>query len=200
MSAINRWVIGLLGVLLVLGGALVTMINTELLGTLLARAGSDRVQPDRTAAIVPPTAVSGGQPWLLVIIAVVAVLVAALAVCWLLASLPRRNPATAFRVHQDPVAGTTIIEPAALNQAVAHQVEQVSGAIAATVSVRGAVQEPHLAVRVTVDERADIAEVVRAIGSDVAGGLALALDHTIERLAVLVDIDRRTLTAPEASL
>ena len=200
MSRGNRMILMVLGIVLVVAGLLVISINTGVLGDLLQRAGSSRVQPSATDPIVPAGTSDLVPTSGLVVALVVGVSVVGLALWWLSAQLPRRHRPSDFRLHQDSRRGSTIVTPAALNQAVQHQVEQLPGVVAATVTVSGAVQAPQLSVRVTVDDRSDVAQVVRRISTDVAGGLALAMGSTVERLGVLVDIDKKKRTAATAAL
>ncbi len=199
MSGLNRAVLAVLGAIMIVAGVLVGMITTGVLGQLLGASGTGLVQPMPAAPIVPMD-LSRPPTMITAILAGAGVVLVALGLWWLQAQLPRGTAPNVFRMHTDAASGLTVVEPRAINQAIERQLATLPGIVEANASVRGAVQAPHVTLRVTVDERADIAEVVRLINSEVARDLALAFDSTIDQLGVLIDIGRQKHTAQVAAL
>jgi hypothetical protein len=197
MNRTNRVLLGIIGFVLLLAGVTVVLIATAALGRLLDLAGTGLYQPAPDGSILPPVGLPGWLHWVLLGGGVV---LGVLAIGWLLGNVPRVHQATPFRLHDDPAEGTTEVAPSALDKAIAREIIQLPGALAAEVSVSGAAMAPRLIVRVTVDDRTDLAGVVAAIGEDIAGGLELALGHPLSRLGVLVDVDRRTASDSVATL
>jgi len=193
-------VLGVLGLVALLAGAAVLLINTGLLGPLLNQTGTGLVQPTSSGPILPPGATAAPTTVVLVGGVVGGLAVGGLALWWLLAQLPRRAPTSDFRLHDDADRGSTVVTPRALDQVVQWQVEQLPGVVNAKASVGGAVQAPNLQVKVTVDDRADVAEVLSQITTEVTSGLALALGTTVDRLGVLVDIGHKRYDALAATV
>lgn len=200
MSGVNRLVLLVVGLAALLAGAAVMLINSSLLGRLLDQTGTGLVQPTPSEPILSPGVTSAPTTAVLVGCVVGGLTVGGLALWWLLAQLPHRTPTSDFRLHDDADRGSTVVTPKALDQAIQWQVEQLPGVVTAKASVAGAVQAPSLQVRVTVDDRADVGEVLSKITTEVTSGLAVALDTTVDRLAVLVDIGHKRYNAQAATV
>ena len=190
MSGVNRIILGVVGLALLVGGVLVLLINTNLLDAVLLQLGSVRRQPRSTDPMLPVGLTAAVAPSLMAVIGAAALLLAAFAVWWLAAQFRRPAQTPDFRLQSDVSRGSTVVTPTALGAAISSQLERLPGVVQATAVVRGAVQAPHLAVRVTVDDRSDVADVVATIVSEVGGGLAVALGSTVDSLKVLVGVDR----------
>ena len=189
-----------LGLASLLAGATVISVSSGLLGRLLDRTGTGLVQPESGDPILPPGVSSAPTVVVLIGCLVGGLTVGGLALWWLLAQVPRRTRTSDFRLHDDTDRGTTVVTPTALDQAVQWQVEQLPGVVTVKASVTGAVQAPSLQVRVTVDDRADVGEVLSTITTEVTSGLAVALDTTVDRLGVLVDIGHKRYDAQAATV
>ncbi len=200
MSGVNRTGLGIVGLVLLLSGALVIMINTNLLDVVLRQVGTARRQPRAADPMLPAGLTSAVAPALLAVIAAAALVVAVLSVWWLAGQFPRPVKTPDFRLQSDVSRGSTVVTPAALGAAIGSQLERLPGVLKATAVIRGAVQAPHLLVRVTVDERSPVANVVAAIVAEVGGGLAAALGSTVDSLQVLVGVDRADRTDATAVL
>ena len=190
MSGVNRVILGVVGLVLLLAGVLVLMINTNLLDAVLRQLGSVRRQPRAADPMLPAGLTTAVAPAVMAVIGAAALLVAAFSIWWLAAQFRRPTKTPDFRLQSDVSRGSTVVTPAALSAAIGSQLERVPGVLKATAVVRGAVQAPHLAVRVTLDDRSDVADVVAKIVSEVGGGLAVALGSTVDTLLVLVGVDR----------
>lgn len=109
---------------------------------------------------------------------------------WLVRQVPRRGLATPFRLTDDLEQGLTRVAPGVLSEAVEHQLESFGGVSKATAQLRGSVRDPELTVRVTADERTDLRELVSQIQQQTVPDLQTALDTTVTRLGVQVEVDR----------
>lgn len=200
MSGVNRVVLGVVGLLLLLSGVLAIMINTNLLEVVLRQLGSPRRQPRAADPMLPVGLTTAPAPALMAIIGAAALLVAVLSAWWLAGQFRRPAKTPDFRLQSDVSRGSTVVTPAALSAAVSSQLERLPGVLKASAVIRGAAQAPHLVVRVTVDDRSQVAEVVARIVSEVGGGLAIALGSTVDSLKVLVGVDRASGTDAAAVL
>jgi hypothetical protein len=200
VSVVNRTLLGVLGLLLVLSGALVLLITTNRLNAVLRQLGTARRQPPADGPMMPAGVAIMPDPALLAIVAFAALLVAGLSTWWLVAQFPRRRKTPDFRLSADVAHGTTVVTLAALSSAISGQLEQLPGVLSAQAVVRGAVQATHLVVRVTVDDRSDVAAVMTQIVAEVGGGLGEALGTKVDSLQVLVGIGHQDRTAAAAVL
>lgn len=72
--------------------------------------------------------------------------------------------------------------------AVEQQIETLPGVQKASAVLRGTARQPELTVKVTASDRADLADLVRTLQSNVSDNLSEALDTPLRRLAVQVDV------------
>lgn len=200
MSGLNRVLLVVLGLVVAVAGACALLISSGLLGLILTQLGSTLVQPDASAPILTGRAVDAASSTLLLGVAGAGVVVAALSIWWVVTQVRRPVRVSEFRLHADPAEGSTVVVPAALNRAIASQIEQLPGVVTVTASVAGAAQAPQLLVRVTVDDRSDIVETVRRINADVAAGLASSLGGRLDWLGILVDVGRQRTTVSEVEV
>lgn len=189
VGALNRtWlaIIGLIGLLLGLAGLL---FATGLANQLAQALGlnTQLAQPAEPAVPVDLQTVLEPQP-VAIITAVVGILLGLLALAWVIAQIPRRNQARPLRLHEDGADGLIICEPNVLTRAVENQIEDFPGVIDADAVLRGTASAPELTVNVTVDDRADVQEVIDRVHNDAAADLETALETPLRRLGVLVDV------------
>lgn len=152
-ARVNRaWLI-VIGLLVVLAGAAVVALGSGLLPGAIAGWTS----PQPTGRVV--SAAAGpvlDRTWVVVLIAAVGVVLGLLALAWLIAQIPRTNPAKPFRLHDDVRTGLTRCDPAVLARAVDAQVETLPGVRSAAAVIRGTADRPDLTVRVTAGVRTDL--------------------------------------------
>lgn len=179
VGRLNRPLLVLLGLVLAVSGAL---------GLLWGTAVLPLPGPPPSAAVLPPTTASLlAEPWAPLAVGGAGVLLALLGVGWLLAQLPWAGAVTPFRLHEDPADGVIECQPEVLAEAVREQVAALPGVHRAEVEVAGSAHRSSVALRVTVNERAQVADVVRRISTEVVQDLSIALDHPVVELAGRVE-------------
>lgn len=186
---LNRTWLTFLGVLLVLLGAAGLLLATGQAAALVRRAGLGWTPPQTGQRLFgDATATALGLTWVVVLTAVVGVVVALLGLAWLLAQIPRKHEAKPFRLHDDAETGLTRVDPGVVTDAVEAQAKSLPGVNGAAAVLRGSVERPDLTLRVTVDDRTPIPEVLERLHREVAGDLAGALDTRLHRLGVQVEV------------
>ncbi|MEV6923751.1 alkaline shock response membrane anchor protein AmaP [Dactylosporangium sp. NPDC051485] len=116
------------------------------------------------------------RDWLWPVLAVIAVVVALLALRWLLAVLFSTGRLAGIRVAGDRAAGRTTLVSAALVDAVSSEIEQYRGVRSARTRVEGDPADPRLAVTVRADRDADLAALHRNIEHNALAHARHALD------------------------
>jgi hypothetical protein len=165
-ARLNRAVLSLLGLLCLAAGGLVLLIGTGLLGDLLP------VPAD--TPLLPPGLVGPG--WGPSAAAAVAVAIGLLALRWLIAQTIRRPASSNWQLSPDTTTGTTYIDTHAAVGPLADEIEDYPGVRSATASLTGPRQHPHLYLRVSADDHADISELRRHIRANAVPRLMQALN------------------------
>ena len=190
-ARLNRTWLTILGVLLVLAGAAGLLLATGQAGPLLQRAGTGVSAPDTGRRLFgSASAAAFGLTWVVLVTAVVGLVVGLLGLAWLVAQLPRKQEAKPYRLHDDARTGLTRLAPGVLSDAVETQTKAITGVEGASAVLRGTVERPELTLRLTVDDRTAVPEVLEQVHREVAGSLAAALDTRLRRLAVEVSVSR----------
>ncbi|SEQ31349.1 hypothetical protein [Microlunatus flavus] len=188
-TRLNRAWLTVLGVLLVLLGAAGLLVSTGQAAPLASAAGIGWTPPDTGQRLFgAATAAALALTWVVVLVALVAVVVALLGLAWLLAQVPRKREAKPFRLHDDAETGLTRVDAGVVADAVEAQLKSLPGVSGASAVLRGSVAQPDLTVRLTVDDRSDIPAVLGRVHREVAGDLAGALDTRLQRLGVQVEV------------
>jgi len=185
----NRIWLAVTGIVALLAGIVGILIATGLLRTVGAALGMDLSRPapaDHLSGAGTRAALS--ITWVVMLVAVAGVVLGLLALAWLIAQIPRTDPARPFRLHDDARDGLTRCDPAVLTTAVETQIQRLPRVHSADAVLRGTAQDPELTVKVTVGERADVPALLHHIQTHVAHDLGQALDTRLSRLAVQVEI------------
>lgn len=162
----NRLLLTLLGLLLLAGGVLAMLLGVGVFGSDRA---STAVLPDRATTFVLDNAVFWPA------VAAGSGVVALLALWWALAQIrPLRVPELAL--EPDDTTGRTMLPVAALDGAVARDVEAYHGVRRAHAQCSGDRRRPVLRLEVTVDERADVGAIRRQIEEHALTRLRTALE------------------------
>jgi hypothetical protein len=180
-ARLNRTVLALLGLLCLAAGGLVLLVGTGLLSGLLP------VPPD--APLLPPGLVLPG--WGPAAVAAVAIVIGLLAVRWLFAQAIRRPASSNWQLSSDPTGGTTQIDSDTAARPLADEIEDYPGVRSAAAHLTGPRQHPHLYLRVSADDHADLSDLRRRIGADAIPHLAQALNLS----ALHADMLLRLVTA-----
>jgi hypothetical protein len=165
-ARLNRTVLALLGLLCLAAGGVVMLIGTGLLGDL------PPVPAD--APLLPPGLVLPG--WGPSAVAAVAVVIGLLALRWLIAQTIRHPGSSNWQLSPDTTTGTTHIDSDAAARPLADEIEDYPGVRSATASLTGPRQHPHLYLRVSADDHADISDLRRRIGANAIPHLTQALN------------------------
>jgi hypothetical protein len=147
---VNRFLLGLLGFVLVLAGAFAVVVHLGLVP-----------QVDRSAALVPGTTLP--PTWVLWVIAAAAVVIALLCLRWLTAQIPRRK-VTSWRWADE--AGTTRITTATATAPFAEEVTTYPGVRKVEAALTGPHTAPSLALVVRAHGDADLRGIRRRIDDE----------------------------------
>ncbi len=185
-GALNRTCLVILGILALAGGVLILLVAS---GTLHA------MSPATVAAESP--VVTGalrtvfGPASVTAIVLVAGIVMGALGSSWILAQIPRRNAADRYRLHQDPASGTTVCETSVLASAVENQINTLPGVVGSSALLRGTARDPDLTMKVTVNNRADIQDVLHSINTRVIPDLSTALETPLRRTGIQLEVSGR---------
>ncbi len=186
-GALNRTCLFILGLLALAGGVLILLMSSGTLQAMnpaTAAAESPVVTADLDAVFGPASAKA--------IVLMAGVAMGALGLLWMFAQIPRRNPADRYRLHQDPASGTTLCDASVLGSAVENQLKTLPGVVGSSVLLRGTATEPELAMKVTVNNRADIQDVLHSINTRVIPDLATALETPLRRTGIQLEVSGRS--------
>ncbi|MGI3779875.1 MAG: hypothetical protein ACRYG2_03780 [Janthinobacterium lividum] len=189
VSRLNRTWLTILGVLLLLVGAAGLLLSIGQAASLTRQTGLGWTPPPPDRQVVG-SATSGafGLTWVVLVTVAVAVVIALLALAWLIAQIPRANAAKPFRLHDDARTGLTRVESDVLTDAVEAQVKSLPGVNGASAVLRGTAERPDLTLRVTADDRTDVSALLGRLHDQVAADLGDALDTRLGRLGVQVEV------------
>ncbi|HEX2301173.1 MAG TPA: alkaline shock response membrane anchor protein AmaP [Pseudonocardiaceae bacterium] len=165
-ARLNRTVLALLGLLCLAAGGVVLLVGTGLLGGVLP------VPTD--APLLPPGLVLPG--WAPSAVTAVTIIIGLLALRWLIAQTIRRPASSNWQLSPDTTTGTTHIDSDAAVCPLADEIEDYPGVRSATASLTGPHRDPHLYLRVSADDHADISELRRRIGASAIPRLTQALN------------------------
>ncbi|MDQ1058176.1 hypothetical protein QFZ23_002077 [Arthrobacter globiformis] len=185
-GALNRTWLVILGILALAGGVLILLAAS---GTLHAMspatvAAENPVVTGDLHTVFEPASVTA-------IVLVAGILLGALGLLWILAQIPRRNPADRYRLHQDPASGTTLCEASVLGSAVENQINTLPGVVGSSALLRGSAREPDLTMKVTVNNRADIQDILHSINARVIPDLSTALETPLRRTGIQLEVSGR---------
>lgn len=169
----NRIGLGLLGLALLVAGSAIVIRSTGLFGGLLGPP-ADPVYSDTAAGWVHDQ-----RPWLWLTIAAVGVLVALLAVRWLLVQLrsDRLGRLMVDTDHADvPASGRADVPAGVVTTAVGQEVDAYRGVQKVRVALAGRPDEPQLRLTVTADPDAELSRLRRRITGEALVHARSALD------------------------
>jgi hypothetical protein len=156
---VNRFLLGLLGLVLLIAGAAAVAVHLGF------------VPADRAAALVPGTALP--PTWVLAVVAAVSVVLALLCLRWLIAQVPRRRAVT-WRWPDE--AGVTRIATSTAAAPFAEEVTGYPGVRKVEASLTGPHTAPRLALVVRAHGDADLRGIRRRIDDEGLPRLREALE------------------------
>ncbi len=86
-----------------------------------------------------------------------------LGLLWIIAQIPRKNMAGAYRLHDVGSQGFTLCDPSVLAAAVENQINTLPGVVTSAALLRGTAKAPDLTLKVTVNDRADVRDLIHRI-------------------------------------
>lgn len=145
---LNRVLVALIGLLLLSAGVL-TLVRS--FGGFGARLADDPLLTQAQTRFVEDS-----SPWSWIVVAVVGVLVALLALRWLLAQL-RTDRIGTLDLEPDPRKGATTLHATAVTTALREEIESYRGVTSARARLLHDARHPDLVLSVDLDARADVA-------------------------------------------
>ncbi|GAA3753245.1 hypothetical protein HDA32_004491 [Spinactinospora alkalitolerans] len=176
----NRWGLAVLGLPFLACGAAALATGLGVFGAGLARA---TLLSDAAAGQLQ-------RPWVPYVAAAVAVLVALLALRWLIVQ-GRTDAVARLRMEPDPASGTTELSAGAARGVFEDEVGDYPGVRRARARMTESSVRPHLRLDLTLNDDADAAAVWRRVRSEALENLRTALE--LERLPAVI---RMSMTAP----
>ena len=166
-ARLDRFVLLLVALLLTAAGVLALLTGFGVFG----RSVADRPVFDNVAGRF----VGDNGHWFWPLVAVVGLLLGYLALRWLLGQLA---PTGVGDLQLEPTSSTghTELVSAAVTDAVTDEVQRYRGVVSARARFTGDGQDPELALRVVLDERADVGALRERIVQDAIAHVRQALD------------------------
>lgn len=185
-GTLNRTWLTILGILFLAAGTALLLQASGTLPTLLntAPAWQSVVTGDLHAYFAPP--------WVAAIALIIGVIIGGLGLLWIIAQIPRKNTAGAYRLHDDGSQGFTLCDPSVLAAAVEKQINTLPGVVTSAAQLRGTAAAPDLTLKVTVNDRADVRDVIHRIQTSTLPELSRALEVPLQRSRLQIEISSRT--------
>lgn len=184
-GTLNRIWLAILGILCLAAGTALLLQTNGTLQTLLSTASAWQsvVAGDLQAFLA--------QPWLAATVLILGVIIGVLGLLWIIAQIPRRNRAGAYRLHDDGSQGFTLCDPSVLAAAVEKQINTLPGVVTSAALLRGTAMAPDLTLKVTVNDRADIRDVIHRIRTTTLPELSSALEVPLQSSRLQIDVSGR---------
>jgi hypothetical protein len=179
-ARLNRFMLALIGLLLLAAGAFGLLFGYGLLGSILPRL-------DRATPLIPPDVQL--QAWTPYVAIAAAVIIGLLCLRWLLTQALRRPTASTWRLHRDPARGTTLLGADTAANALAADIETYRGVHKASASLIGTRTQPNLHVDVTAEENTSVTALRDRIASHALPRLCQALETDAVPADLLLRID-----------
>jgi hypothetical protein len=186
MSGLNRVLLTVIGLLTLAVGISVVALSGGFARPAVRSVGLDVPVAPPTNPVWPGWNLGGSTT--LVIVLVSALVLALLAVLWLLGQLPARHATRDLRLDARGLPGTVIVDPRAVEAAVEEQLLGRLGVTGARVDLRGAAAEPQVFIRLAAEERADLPGIMAFVHTTVADDLSTALQVPLDRLGLTLDL------------
>lgn len=187
----NRIGLGLIGVVLLAGGGYALARS---LGAFGAEQAAAPVYSERAASWI-----HAQQPWIWITLAALGVIVAVLALRWLLVQLRTERLGriamdTDLGNDPDSGSGRTTLPTTALTAAVGQEIDSYPGVRAVKVRVAGQPDHPELRLEVTIEPDADPARIRTRIVDEAITHARTALDTQFLPTQLLLSVSRPSRT------
>lgn len=190
-GAMNRTWLILIGIVLLLAGVASILFSSGLMEQISGNSLSPADEP--VLAGGSESLLANGSAAVLVLIG--GLILGILGLWWILAEVPRRRGASGFRLQEDPARGITRCEPSVLASAVEYDAERLPGVVNSTALLRGTADSPDLALRLTLNERADVQEALRRVRSEVLPHLSQALEVPLHTAGIALEVSGKPAKA-----
>ncbi len=185
-GTLNRIWLAILGVLILAAGiALLLQAN----GTLHALINT---APRWNSVVTGDLSALFAPPWVAAVLLIIGVIIGVLGLLWIIAQIPRKNRAGAYRLHDDGSQGFTLCDPSVLAAAVENQINTLPGVVTSAALLRGTARAPDLTLKVTVNDRADVRDLIHRIQTSTLPELSYALEAPLQRSRLQIDISGRS--------
>ncbi|WP_153143151.1 hypothetical protein [Nesterenkonia halophila] len=126
-------------------------------------------------------------PGAAVVLVVVSAVLAALAIVWIVRAVPRLPPAWRLQLQYDGREGITAVSSRVIERAAERDAQQLDGVLAAHIAITGTASAPEVLAHVEVDERQDLAMVLRRSVERIGGGMAATLQTDLRAVSLVLD-------------
>lgn len=181
IDRVNRALLALVGLVLLVLGALILALGWSVFGTDRA---DDPVIPEGMTTFIRD------NPWYWWAVAVACVVIGLLLLRWLVGQLHTSN-LSELAVETDRSDGETVLEASAISDAVQHEVETLSGVRGASMQLLGQRSKHRHKLTVLLDERADINAVRARLSRQTVPNLRQALDFDDPQLDIRLALPAR---------
>lgn len=190
-GAMNRTWLIVIGLILLLAGLASILLSSGLMDEVIGDGAASADEPVLDTGSESLQA-NGSAPAIVLISGLV---LGILGLWWILAEVPRRRGASGFRLQEDPARGITRCEPSVLASAVENDAERLPGVVNSTALLRGTADSPDLALRLTLNERADVQEALRRVRSEVLPHLSQALEVPLHTAGIALEVSGKPAKA-----
>lgn len=185
-GTLNRTWLAILGILCLAAGTALLLQTNGTLQTLLSTA------PAWQSVVAGDLQAFLAQPWVAAAALLIGVIIGVLGLLWIIAQIPRKNRAGAYRLHDDGSQGFTLCDPSVLAAAVEKQINTLPGVVTSAALLRGTAMAPDLTLKVTVNDRADVRDVIHRIQTTTLPELSSALEAPLQSSRMQIDVSGRT--------
>lgn len=182
IDRVNRILLAVVGLVLVVGGAMALALGIGLFGSSHAH---HPVIPDGLTTFIRD------NPWYWWAVAAVCIVVALLMLRWLTAQL-HTNRLSHLNVEPVRRDGETVLQAGAISDAVEHEVKSFSGVSGASMQLLGQPSSHRHQLTVALDERADINAVRSRLTRQTVPNLRRALDFEDSQLDIRLTLPPRS--------
>lgn len=193
-SARNRTLLIVIGVLLLVGGALLATVSFGL-AAQIPWLSTWAPEPQET----PGSLLGPVSQYVVPVSVALVVIVVLLALWWLLRQIPTKPRTTSYRISDDPELGTTTIAPSVIARVVEDHLQTLPGISGSQVDLAGTGGHPEILIRSTMGPRGNVNRVVEAIYGRVVQDAQNALQTEFAHVGVELDADRESASSRNSS-
>ncbi|OFE14998.1 hypothetical protein BA895_07605 [Humibacillus sp. DSM 29435] len=199
-SGLNRTWLAIIGLVVLLTGAVATMVATGLFATVLSGSARTSVPASGDHLLEPGATDFFANQGVIIGTAVLGIVLALLGLAWLVAQVPHTRSAAPLRLRDDAATGLTSATSAVLADVVVADLETLPDVTSASAVLRGSASRPQLTLKLTASDRSDVRALLSSVQTGPVSRLAGALDTTLEHLGVQVDVSPERRTSDSVTL